>query len=210
LDTGWECGRGVEAIFVKGLFNESGQLIIFRTMENVAKVRKRVLAALIDYVAYFLLLFAYIYMFGEPNETGGYTVNRMKTFPLLMIWFIYFPVFEGLTGQTLGKRILGISVITSQGRDIGIGTATLRHFLDFIDFAFAGLVGVIVMKSSQNNQRVGDHVAGTLVVQDKFTRCQFCNAELSLNAHEIMTGIFVCPKCNRQNAPLDLIESNDV
>ncbi|HEY0652273.1 MAG TPA: RDD family protein [Chryseosolibacter sp.] len=178
-------------------------------MENIAKVRKRVLAALIDYTVYTGLFAFYLIAFGEPNGEGGYTAEGMRAFPILFIWLLYFPVVEGFFGQTLGKKILGIRVTSSQGRDIGMGTSFLRHLFDFIDLSFVGLVGIIVMKSSQNNQRVGDHVAGTLVVEDRYTRCQFCNEELSLNAHEARTGVFICPKCKKQNTPLDLIDSEE-
>jgi uncharacterized RDD family membrane protein YckC len=175
-------------------------------MENVARVRKRVFAALIDYAIYFVMFAFYIFTFGDPNDSGGYTVNGMKAVPLMLIWFFYFPVMEGLFGQTFGKKVLGVRVTNNRGKDIGIGTSILRRLLDFIDFSFAGLTGLIVMKSSQNNQRIGDHVANTLVIEDKFSRCQFCNEELSLNRHEVETGVFVCPKCNKQNTPLDLVE----
>jgi uncharacterized RDD family membrane protein YckC len=175
-------------------------------MENVAKVRKRIFAAMIDYFVYFVMLWSYIFMFGDQNETGVYAVNGIKTLPLFLMWFMYFPMMEGLFGQSLGKKILGIRVTSNRGNEIGIGTSVIRRLLDPIDFAFGGIVGVIVMKSSQQNQRIGDHVANTLVVEDKFSCCQFCNEELSLNRHEIETGIFVCPKCRKQNTPLDLIE----
>lgn len=198
---------GDNQLYGLGLVN-SEDVYYFTCMENVARVRKRIFAALIDYVIYFVMFGFYTFSFGEENESGGYTVEGMMTLPLLLIWVIYFPVIEGLFGQTFGKKLLGIRVTTIRGKDIGIGTSMLRHLLDFIDFSFAGLVGVIVMKSSRNNQRVGDHIASTLVVEDKFTRCQYCNEELSLNRHEIETGVFVCPKCNMQNTPLDLVVDN--
>jgi uncharacterized RDD family membrane protein YckC len=174
-------------------------------MHNTAKVRKRVAAALIDYTMYFILLFAYVILLGVEGDDGVMRVEGMMALPLILVWFIYFPVVEGFGGQTLGKRIIGIRIVGLKGEDVGVGTTTIRRFLDLIDMSFAGILGVIIMKASSQTQRLGDHVAGTLVIDDQLTRCQYCDAELALNAYELSTGVFVCPKCKQQNFPLDFV-----
>jgi uncharacterized RDD family membrane protein YckC len=177
-------------------------------MNNIARVRKRIFAALIDYTLYFLLFAIYIFMFGDANGEGGYKVEGARALPLVLLWFIYFPAAEGISGQTIGKKILGIRLATSSGKDIGFGTALVRRLLDVVDMSFAGLVGIIVMKSSDNNRRVGDHVANTIIITEDISgQCQYCNEELSLTAQEFQTRVFTCPKCQKQNTPLDLVDA---
>jgi uncharacterized RDD family membrane protein YckC len=176
-------------------------------MHTPAKTRKRIIASVIDCVVYLLMLIGYIFTFGEVDEFGIYRVQGMMALPLALIWLLYFAGLEGFTGQTLGKRIVGIRVSTEGGNEIGFGTALIRRFFDMIDFAFAGLIGVIVMKSSSKNQRIADHVANTIVIEDERYECSYCNVELALNSHEAATGIFTCPNCRQKNVPLDLVEN---
>jgi len=78
----------------------------------------------------------------------------------------YFIVFEWLwNGQTPGKRMLQIRVIRQGGYALRFFDTILRNLLRVIDFLplFYG-VGLISLLITKRSQRVGDLVAGTLVV----------------------------------------------
>jgi uncharacterized RDD family membrane protein YckC len=86
------------------------------------------------------------------------------------IYWGYFAAFEVLWhGQTPGKRIVGIRVVKDSGRPInaieGIGRNLMRAVDGFLLYA----VGLVCMMISRQNRRLGDYVAGTLVVHDKKT-----------------------------------------
>jgi uncharacterized RDD family membrane protein YckC len=81
----------------------------------------------------------------------------------------YFAVFEILwKGQTPGKRQAGIRVINESGREASVYEAVARNLLRVID-ALPGpyAVGAIVMFLSPQSKRIGDYVAGTVVVHDR-------------------------------------------
>jgi uncharacterized RDD family membrane protein YckC len=71
---------------------------------------------------------------------------------------------EGLTGKTIGKRVLGITVKRLDLTDTNVGSPLVRHLLDIVD-CFA-LLGLIVASTNPQRQRVGDLVARTIVVED--------------------------------------------
>jgi uncharacterized RDD family membrane protein YckC len=76
-------------------------------------------------------------------------------------------VMQGLSGKTPGKAMMGIRVVNAEGRPPGIWRAALRSILWVIDdfpYIIPLLTGFIVALTSQRNQRVGDMVAGTFVV----------------------------------------------
>jgi uncharacterized RDD family membrane protein YckC len=73
-------------------------------------------------------------------------------------------VMQGLTGKTPGKAVMGIKVVNAEGQPPGIGRAILRELLWIVDGLLANLVGFIAALTSQRNQRVGDMVAGTFVI----------------------------------------------
>jgi uncharacterized RDD family membrane protein YckC len=84
------------------------------------------------------------------------------------VYWGYFALFEiAWSGQTPGKRIVGIRVIHESGRPIAAYEAIGRNVLRVIDFlpAFYG-VGLLVMMVNRYSRRIGDFVAGTLVVYD--------------------------------------------
>ncbi len=81
----------------------------------------------------------------------------------------YFAVFEALwNGQTPGKRKAGIRVIKDSGRPITAFEAIARNFMRAID-SMPGIYGVAVITIfvDRRSRRLGDMVAGTVVVHDK-------------------------------------------
>jgi uncharacterized RDD family membrane protein YckC len=98
---------------------------------------------------------------------------------------LYYPVMEILTnGQTVGKKLLGIRVITLEGGQATVSQYLLRWVFRTVDFpvwifgaifsnalpwycsvlTFSGIACVII---SHKSQRIGDVIAGTIVI---FTR----------------------------------------
>ena len=68
-------------------------------------------------------------------------------------------------GQTFGMQLLGLRVISKDGTPPSRAQLFIRAILLIVDTLFFGLVGFITMLASRYRQRVGDHVAGTLVVR---------------------------------------------
>jgi uncharacterized RDD family membrane protein YckC len=78
----------------------------------------------------------------------------------------YFIVFEWLlNGQTPGKRILHVRVIKQGGYSLRFFDTLLRNLLRVVDFLplFYG-VGLTSLLLTRDSQRLGDLIAGTLVV----------------------------------------------
>lgn len=85
-----------------------------------------------------------------------------------LIWG-YYALFEAFrNGQTPGKRVLKIRVIKDSGRQITFFEALARNLLRVIDnLPGAYLTGVISILVTKQNKRLGDLVAGTIVVHER-------------------------------------------
>src|SRR5262245_17962753 len=84
-----------------------------------------------------------------------------------VIWWFYGVLFETfMNGQTPGKYILGLRVLTETGQPINAMQATLRNLLRAADF-FLSLLAIVVMSMNRKYQRLGDLVAGTIVVVEE-------------------------------------------
>lgn len=152
---------------------------------TLAGIGNRALALCIDYFLWVLIMAGFILLWSFLadtliqllTETLGTSANTailwMQAIALLLFFGIYvgyFVTFETLwQGQTPGKRIASIRVINENGRPVGLVQATLRALLRPVDdFPFLGLVGSFIIFFSPREKRLGDYIAGTLVVlQDR-------------------------------------------
>jgi uncharacterized RDD family membrane protein YckC len=81
----------------------------------------------------------------------------------------YFAIFEIVwKGQTPGKRQAGIRVINETGREASVYESVARNLLRAVD-SLPGVyaLGAVVMFISPQQKRLGDYVAGTVVIHDR-------------------------------------------
>jgi uncharacterized RDD family membrane protein YckC len=141
----------------------------------VAGIGSRFLAVAVDtvlqvsmYVAGFLTL-AVFTPFSALRSTLTSVGPAVAILFGFSVYWGYFALFEVLwSGRTPGKRLAGIRVIKESGRPINAFEAIGRNVLRAIDFLPAlYVVGVVCMMLNRNSRRLGDYVAGTIVVHDR-------------------------------------------
>ncbi|HUI83227.1 MAG TPA: RDD family protein [Candidatus Binatia bacterium] len=151
------------------------------TMELApAGIGSRFLALALDTVIqgvlYFaLFLLAAFLLPAVAKSAGGAEVSGAWTGAIIILFIFciywgYFAAFEILWhGQTPGKRAAGIRVVKDTGRPITAIEGIGRNLMRAIDGLFFYLVGIISVVLSKQNKRLGDYVAGTIVIHDKKT-----------------------------------------
>ena len=92
----------------------------------------------------------------------------MATTALLVFYIGYQVVFEVFGGgRTLGKRAVGLRVVTDGGTAVGLRASLIRNVLLLLEgLPTSYLPATVSVLASRNNQRLGDHAAGTLVVRE--------------------------------------------
>jgi uncharacterized RDD family membrane protein YckC len=146
---------------------------------NLAGLGSRFMATLADtliqVVFYVLLVLLYVVLM--PNlhtywELAGKWTYAAFVFIFFLLYWGYYAIFESLwKGQTPGKRWARIRVIKNSGRPITPFEAISRNFIRVVDsFPLPSYaIGMIVMFLSRRNCRLGDMVAGTVVVHEAAT-----------------------------------------
>lgn len=137
--------------------------------ENKKNIGRRFVAGLIDYVLLYSLIFAYLYSFGEQNNERGYSVTGIAAIVPFVLWFAIIVLTEVFYGATLGNSLMNLkpkSLITSNG-ELTFGQSITRHLFDPIDMFPFGIIGILTIKNSSKNQRLGDIIANTTVVEVK-------------------------------------------
>jgi len=88
---------------------------------------------------------------------------------LFLLMFGYPAASETLwRGRTVGKLALGLRVVTTEGAPVRFRHAAIRAALGMIDFFLtAGAGAVLSVLFTRSNQRLGDLVAGTIVLRER-------------------------------------------
>lgn len=96
---------------------------------------------------------------------------------VVMVQFVilwgYYVLSEGLfDGRTIGKRLLHLRVVRDGGYSVGLAASAVRNLMRIIDLqpAFMYLVGIVGIAVSKSGKRLGDVVAGTIVVREAIVR----------------------------------------
>jgi uncharacterized RDD family membrane protein YckC len=84
----------------------------------------------------------------------------------LVVPAAYFVVLHGSGGQTLGKWLLGVRVVTAAGEPVGYARALGRH-LGWLASAALAFIGHLVVPARADRRALYDHLAGTRVVRTR-------------------------------------------
>ena len=161
------------------------ETLIIETPERVplhfalASIGNRFIACAIDHTIQIIALIGLILLFsvivsfsnlGDRISSAPKWVIALFIILMFLLMSGYFAFFEWLwRGQTPGKRWMKLRVIREDGRPISFFEATVRNLLrDFdimpLPFYSIGLISVFI---TNRDQRVGDLVAGTVVVRER-------------------------------------------
>jgi uncharacterized RDD family membrane protein YckC len=130
---------------------------------------RRIAAALVDAAVILVLLILIATLFGNDEVSNwslwAETQGRPRVV-FLLLTFAYFAGTELASGQTLGKRLLGVRVVRADGSKADAGPIVIRNLVRLVDW-LPGLyiVGAVtVLATGARRQRLGDLAAGTRVV----------------------------------------------
>ncbi|MFQ3318337.1 MAG: putative RDD family membrane protein YckC [Natronomonas sp.] len=128
-------------------------------------ILKRILAFLIDAVLFAVAVSILSGIAGVVSARLSALVTALGG----VLLFAYFIYFEAEYGQTLGKMVMDIVVVTEDGNPITYRESALRTILRIVDwFPYPlHLIGLVAIYVTDRKQRLGDLVADTIVVKTK-------------------------------------------
>jgi uncharacterized RDD family membrane protein YckC len=138
---------------------------------TLAGLGSRFVGALIDglvlavtYLGILLLSYLLSLVLGEDSPVI-FAVLAVLVFLLIFGYDVCFEVFN--SGRTVGKLAAGLRVVRIDGGPVNFRTSFVRNVLRLVDWLpGVPVVGIISILATRRNQRVGDLVAGTLVVRE--------------------------------------------
>jgi uncharacterized RDD family membrane protein YckC len=158
--------------------------LIIETPERVelhyvlANVGNRFLACFIDHAIQIAAGLIVLLIAGAFNnwalfQNMGVWAAAILVLVMFALYWGYFVGFETMwNGQTPGKRIMKLRVVREDGRPVRFFEVFIRNLLRLaIDFQPGGsyAIGVVSIIFSARSKRIGDFVAGTVVVKERST-----------------------------------------
>ncbi|WP_414935556.1 RDD family protein [Amycolatopsis sp. cmx-11-51] len=140
---------------------------------RAAKLASRGLAMMLDVALQLITLFVAMLILSQIAAFGDEALALTLFLVTLVLIMVGYPViFETLSrGRTLGKMALGLRVVRTDGGPVRFRHALVRglagFFIDFWALGLLGVVAVVTSLLSTNGRRVGDYLAGTLVIRER-------------------------------------------
>ena len=130
----------------------------------IASGGRRTLAAMLDYLILLAFLIAWSVGLGIAAVGTGLGSTALFILGAFVLEWGYFAGSEIATGgRTLGKMALKLRVITAEGGTPGAGALLARNLVRDLDVIF----GIPLMAIDPLSRRLGDRLAGTLVVHER-------------------------------------------
>lgn len=129
----------------------------------------RIVGAIIDYIIIiaYVIIVLWAFVFNSSSSFAGtYAILIMLSFLPVVFYDLASELL--LNGQSLGKKIMGIKVISISGDQPSFSQYLNRWIFRLVDFTFSSsLVAVVMVAATEKKQRLGDVIAGTVLVKTK-------------------------------------------
>lgn len=138
-----------------------------------ASLGSRGLALMVDFVILGIVLFTLLFAVALAGGVGGVGIGPTTVISgVLLILIVYPAAFEAaMGGRTPGKAALGLRVVTREGGPITLRHSAVRAALSLLDiYATVGGAAVVSALATRQTQRLGDVVAGTIVLRERSTQ----------------------------------------
>lgn len=157
-------------------------LILVETPEGIALrlraagIMPRALAWAVDFAIRLAVIWALAIVLAAIGEGGA----GLYFIALFLLFWAYPVLFEVLMdGQTIGKRSLGLRVVNANGTPVTWMASIVRNLMRTVDMLPFGYgFGVVAALADPRSRRLGDMVAGTLVVHADSTRTHVAAANV--------------------------------
>jgi uncharacterized RDD family membrane protein YckC len=135
---------------------------------ETASIGSRFLGLMIDWVIQGVLLVLLVVVASRASVSGWAGGAAVFFLVFIVIWGYPIALETLWRGRTVGKAALGLRVVTKEGGQIGFRHAAIRASFGIVDFILSsGAVAVICVLATADNQRLGDLVAGTVVLRER-------------------------------------------
>lgn len=121
--------------------------------------------AIVNTILFASLYYSSLKLWSGFLGLGQYFVAIISLAVFLINWGYFVALEYFWSGQTIGKRVVGLKVVQENGQSVTFLSAIIRNLFRLVDSLPAGyLLGALVCFFHPQHKRIGDLVAGTVVI----------------------------------------------
>ncbi len=152
-----------------GIVTPEAVVLEFETAGTASRILGGALDVLIQGVAIFVLAFATSFAASGLQGAGSWVAAVVLVLAMFLVLIGYPVAMETLwNGRTLGKAAAGTRVVTVEGGPVRFRHAAIRAAVGLLElWSLAGMVATLATILTRRSQRLGDMVAGTVVVRER-------------------------------------------
>lgn len=154
---------------VDGIITPEAVILELETAGVASRVFAGLIDGLIQVVMYVVLVLLVLLLVSASSEGSAQVTGAVAGFVLFVVVFGY-PIVSEMSsrGRTIGKSAMGLRVVTIEGAPIRFRHAALRSMGGLVDkwIPPGGLIGAFFVLGTPSRQRIGDLLAGTIVIRD--------------------------------------------
>ncbi len=145
-----------------------------RVNERFSSLLRRISAYFIDLLIVTTPIIVAIFFFYMSNTFFSNLEESPQISPLffalisllISVQFIYFTIMEWYFGTTIGKKLLGLKVLSDDYNKISFTQSAARNSARYADIAlFFYVFSLVLIVSNPERKRIGDYIGGTRVVK---------------------------------------------
>jgi len=126
----------------------------------------RCAALFIDYIVVLLVPVLWLLISTFFGDGPGHVLISSTVWMLcIIVWLIDFIGLPLFRGQTLGKMVVGISIIMRDGRPARLGSIVNRNLLGYALTVITLGIGFLIAAVNGTGRALHDYIAGTIVVR---------------------------------------------
>lgn len=103
------------------------------------------------------------HFFGEPTNNGGTSLSGWPALSVVVFWFVWIVLSDYFFGRSFGNWTCNIKPVPIENPEnaLSFRQCIARHIFDMVDLS---MIGLVILFTSNKNQRLGDMVAKTMMV----------------------------------------------
>ena len=152
-----------------GIITPEAVVLELETAGIASRLFSGIIDALCQAALYLLIVLLILFAGSSAGGISSQVQLVLVSIALFAVIFLYPLVSEMVSrGRTFGKAAMGLRVVTVEGAPIRFRHAALRSMGGIVDkwVPPGGLVGLFFVLGTPTRQRIGDLLAGTVVIRD--------------------------------------------
>lgn len=152
-----------------GIITPEAVVLEFETAGTASRVLSALIDFTIQFLAFTIVVFATAYTASSTGTAGNWLVAAVLILAVFLIVLAYPTAMETLwNGRSVGMAAAGLRVVTVEGGPVRFRHAAIRTSVGVVElWALLGIPAVLSTILSRRNQRLGDMVAGTIVLRER-------------------------------------------